>query len=93
MNQVLAPVTQVLKKNSSNINLSLLLLVFLFLFPVKHFVPYDIKENIEGELKKFMQVPWIMGLISIGVLAVYYTNDVRMLALSLYVIHYLAIHQ
>ena len=93
MNQVLAPVTQVLKKNSSNINLSLLLLVVLFLFPVKHFVPYDIKENIEGELKKVMQVPWIMGLMSIGVLAVYYTNDVRMLALSLYVIHYLAIHQ
>ena len=93
MNQALSPVTQLLKKNSSNINIGMLLLVILFLFPVKHFVPYDIKENVEGELKKIMQVPWIMAVVSILVLCVFYTGDVRMLALTLYVVHYLAIHQ
>tara|TARA_Y100001936_G_C15586734_1_gene414846 strand:- start:10 stop:291 length:282 start_codon:yes stop_codon:yes gene_type:complete len=93
MNQVLAPVTQVLKKNSTNLNLVMLGLVMLFLFPVKHFVPYDIKENVEGELKKMMQVPWIMAVVSILILSVYYTGDVKMLALSLYIVHYLAVHQ
>tara|TARA_Y100001958_G_C21075986_1_gene433910 strand:+ start:162 stop:440 length:279 start_codon:yes stop_codon:yes gene_type:complete len=92
MNQVLSPITQILKKNSSNVNLFMLGLVILFLFPIKHFLPYDIKEKVEGELKKIMQVPWIMGFIAVSILAVYYTNDIRMLALSLYVVHYLTIH-
>jgi len=93
MNQVLAPVTQVLKRNSTNINTALLALVILFLFPVKHFVPYDIKETVESELKKIMQVPWIMAAVSLVVLCVFYSGDVKMLALSLYIVHYLAIHQ
>jgi hypothetical protein len=93
MNQVLAPVTQILKRNSNEINTMMLGLVILFLFPVKHFVPYDIKENVESELKKIMQVPWIMALVSVLVLCVFYSGDVKMLALSLYIVHYLAIHQ
>jgi hypothetical protein len=71
----------------------MLALVILFLFPVKHFVPYDIKENVESELKKIMQVPWIMALVSISILCIFYSGDVKMLALSLYIVHYLAIHQ
>lgn len=93
MNQVLTPVTQLLKKNSSNINILMLGLVILFLFPLKHFLPYDVKEKVEGELKKVMQVPWIMAAVALSILAIYYTNDVRMLALSLYIVHYLAVHQ
>jgi hypothetical protein len=93
MNQVLAPLTQILKRNSNEINTMMLGLVILFLFPVKHFVPYDIKENVESELKKIMQVPWIMALVSVLVLCVFYSGDVKMLALSLYIVHYLAIHQ
>jgi len=93
MNQVLSPVTQMLKKNAATLNLFMLGLVILFLFPVKHFLPYDIKEKVEGELKTIMQVPWIMALVSVLVLSVYYTGDVKMLALSLYIVHYLAIHQ
>ena len=92
MNQVLSPITQVLKKNSSNVNLIMLALVILFLFPVKHFLPYDVKEKVEGELRKIMQVPWIMAFIAVSILAIYYTNDIRMLALSLYVVHYLTVH-
>jgi hypothetical protein len=93
MNQVLTPATQILKKHSSNINIAMLGLVILFLFPLKHFLPYDVKEKVEGELKKMMQVPWIMAVVAVLILAVYYTNDVRMLALSLYVVHYLSVHQ
>jgi len=93
MNQVLAPVTQMLKRNSTNLNTAMLALVILFLFPVKHFVPYDIKENVESELKKIMQVPWIMAIVSLLILCVFYSGDVKMLALSLYIVHYLAIHQ
>tara|TARA_Y100000389_G_scaffold204387_1_gene256650 strand:+ start:2456 stop:2737 length:282 start_codon:yes stop_codon:yes gene_type:complete len=93
MNQVLAPITQLLKKNSSNINIVMLGLVILFLFPLNHFLPYDLKEKVEGELKKVMQVPWIMAVIAVSILAVYYTNDNRMLALSLYIVHYLSVHQ
>jgi len=87
------PVTQMLRKNSNNINVVLLALVILFLFPLKQFVPYDIKEKVESELKKIMQVPWIMALVSVLVLCVFYTGDVKMLVLSLYIVHYLAIHQ
>ena len=54
---------------------------------------YDIKEKVESELKKIMQVPWIMALVSVLVLCVFYTGDVKMLVLSLYIVHYLAIHQ
>jgi len=93
MNQVLAPVTQMLKRNSTNLNTAMLALVILFLFPVKHFVPYDIKENVESELKKIMQVPWIMAIVSLSILCIFYSGDVKMLALSLYIVHYLAIHQ
>ena len=93
MNQVLMPVTQMLRKNSNNINVVLLALVILFLFPLKQFVPYDIKEKVESELKKIMQVPWIMALVSIFILCIFYSGDVKMLALSLYIVHYLAIHQ
>jgi len=93
MNQVLAPVTQMLKRNSTNINTSMLALVILFLFPVKHFVPYDIKETVESELKKIMQVPWIMAIVSVFILCIFYSGDVKMLALSLYIVHYLAVHQ
>ena len=93
MNQVLAPITQMLKSNSTNINTVLLSLVILLLFPLKSFVPYDIKENVESELKKIMKVPWIMAIVSISILCIYYSGDVKMLALSLYIVHYLAIHQ
>jgi hypothetical protein len=93
MNQLLAPATQMLKKNSSNLNLMMLFLIILFLFPVKHFVPYDIKETVEGELKKMMLVPWILAVVSILILAIYYTNDIKMLALSLYIVHRLTLHQ
>lgn len=92
MNQVLSPITQILKKNSANVNIVMLGLVILFLFPVKHFLPYDVKEKVEGELKTIMQVPWIMAFVAISILSVYYTNDIRMLALSLYIVHYLTVH-
>ena len=55
-------------------------------------VDEDVKEKVEGELRKIMQVPWIMAFIAVSILAVYYTNDIRMLALSLYVVHYLTAH-
>ncbi len=77
----------------NEINTMMLGMGILFLFPVKHFVPYDIKENVESELKKIMQVPWIMALVSIFILCIFYSGDVKMLALSLYIVHYLAIHQ
>jgi|TARA_B110000285_G_C15014397_1_gene558205 hypothetical protein len=93
MNQVLTPVTQMLKRNSVAINMVMLGLVILFLFPVKHFIPYDIKEKVESELKEIMQVPWIMAIASIFVLCVFYSGDVKMLALALYIIHYLVVHQ
>jgi len=93
MNQILTPVTQMLKKNSVTINMVMLGLVILFLFPVKHFIPYDIKEKVESELKEIMQVPWIMAIASILVLCIFYSGDVKMLALSLYIIHYLVVHQ
>ena len=76
-------------KNSTNINTFLLGLVILFLFPLKQFLPYDIKDKVESELKKMIQVPWIMAFISILILGIYYTNDFRMLALALYIVHYL----
>ena len=93
MNQVISPFTQVLKKNASTINLVLLTTVLLFLFPLNHFLPYDIKEKVETELKTLMENVWIRVLVSVLVFAVFQTGNINMLVLFLYLIHHIAIHQ
>ena len=93
MNQVISPITQALKKNASNINLVLLTLVLLFLFPLNHFIPYDIKEKVETELKTLMENVWIKVFVSVLVFAVFQSGNINMLVLLLYLIHHIAIHQ
>ena len=94
MDKVLKPVTQVLKKNSVYINAVMLVLVFAFLFPFKDFLPIaqETEKKIENQLRDIMKTPWVMAIISILLLVIFYTNDTKMLALSLYVVHYLALH-
>ena len=93
MNQVVSPITQALKKNASNINLVLLSLVLLFLFPLNHFLPYDIKEIVETELKTLMENVWIKVFVSVLVFAVFQSGNINMLVLLLYLLHHIAIHQ
>ena len=93
MNQVISPITQALKKNASNINLVLLTLVLLFLFPLNHFLPYDIKEKVETELKTLMENVWIKVFVSVLVFSVFQSGNINMLVLLLYLIHHIAIHQ
>ena len=89
MEKLLSPATQMLRKNAAPINLVLLVLVVMFLFPVKHFLPYDIKEKVEGELKTLTSNPWVMVLISILVLSVFYSGNMNMLVLLLFLIHHI----
>ena len=93
MNQVISPFTQVLKKNASTINLVLLTTVLLFLFPLNHFLPYDIKERVETELKTLMENVWIRVFVSVLVFAVFQTGNINMLVLLLYLIHHIALHK
>ena len=93
MDTVISPLTQVLKQNSRTINLVLLGLTILFLFPLNHFLPYDIKEKVETELRTLMDNPWIMILISVLVFAVFQTGNMNMLVLLLFLIHYLTSHK
>ena len=93
MNQVISPFTQILKKNASTINLVLLTTVLLFLFPLNHFLPYDIKERVETELKTLMENVWIRVFASVLVFAVFQTGNINMLVLLLYLIHHIALHK
>ena len=93
MNQVISPITQVLKKNAATINLVLLVLVLLFLFPLDEFVPYDIKNRVQTELKSLMDNVWIRVLVSLLVFSVFKIGNMTMLVLSLYLIHHISLHQ
>ena len=93
MNQVITPITQVLKKNAATINLVLLTLVILFIFPLNHFLPYDIKDRVETELKTLMENVWIRVFVSVITFAVFQTGNINMLALLLYLIHHIALHK
>ncbi len=93
MNQVITPITQVLKKNASTINLVLLTLVILFIFPLNHFLPYDIKDRVETELKTLMENVWIRVFVSVITFAVFQTGNINMLVLLLYLIHHIALHK
>ncbi len=93
MNQVITPITQVLKKNAATINLVLLTLVILFIFPLNHFLPYDIKDRVETELKTLMDNVWIRVFVSVITFAVFQTGNINMLVLLLYLIHHIALHK
>lgn len=93
MNQVITPITQVLKKNAATINLVLLTLVILFIFPLNHFLPYDIKNRVETELKTLMENVWIRVFVSVITFAVFQTGNINMLVLLLYLIHHIALHK
>tara|TARA_B100000575_G_scaffold273836_1_gene257103 strand:- start:42 stop:323 length:282 start_codon:yes stop_codon:yes gene_type:complete len=93
MEKAFTPLTQVLRRNNKNITLVLLALVLMFLFPVDHFLPMDIKNKVETELKVFMDNPWVKVLVSAVVMSVYFTGDLNMLVLSLYVIHHISLHK
>ena len=93
MNQVITPITQVLKKNAATINLVLLTLVILFIFPLNHFLPYDIKDRVETELKTLMENVWIRVFVSVITFAVFQTGNINMLILLLYLIHHIALHK
>ena len=93
MEKALTPLTQVLRRNNKNISLVLLVLVLLFLFPVAHFLPYDVKNRVETELKIFIDNPWVKVLVSALVMSVYFTGDLNMLVLTLYVIHHISLHK
>ena len=93
MEKAFAPLTQVLRRNNKNISLVLLVLVLMFLFPVDHFLPMNVKERVESELKIFMDNPWVKVLVSAVIMSIYFTGDLNMLVLSLYVVHYISLHK
>lgn len=93
MNQVISPITQVLKQNSTTINMVLLSLTLLFLFPLEHFLPYDIKGRVETELKILLDNVWVRVLLSLLIFAIFQAGNVNMLVLVLYLIHHVSLHQ
>jgi len=92
MEKNLAPLTQFLKKNNKKITLVLLSLTLFMLFPLTHFVNTNIKQKVEKELRGLLNNPWIKILVTFVVLSVYYTGDLNMLVLTLYLLHHILMH-
>jgi hypothetical protein len=92
MEKNLAPLTQFLKKNNKRITFVLLSLILFMLFPLTHFVNTNIKQKVEKELRGLLNNPWIKILVTFVVLSVYYTGDLHMLVLTLYLLHHILMH-
>ena len=92
MEKNLAPLTQFLKKNNKKITLVLLSLTLFMLFPLTHFVNTNIKQKVEKELRGLLNNPWIKIFVTFVVLSVYYTGDLNMLVLTLYLLHHILMH-
>ena len=92
MEKTLAPLTQLLKKNSKMVTLVLLVLVVALLFPLRHFTSYDVKNRVESELRRAVGTPWAMVLVSVLILSIHYSGDLNMLVLFLYLLHHILMH-
>tara|TARA_Y100000590_G_C15610468_1_gene973617 strand:+ start:432 stop:716 length:285 start_codon:yes stop_codon:yes gene_type:complete len=93
MEEVLRPITKTLKSNSFEINMGLLVFVLLFLFPLKHFLSTDIKNDIDNQLAEIFSNPYIRVCLCVLVAASFYSGNVHMLSLLLYVIHHVLFHR
>lgn len=86
-------VTKSLKVNAFEINMGLLVIVIFFLFPIKHFVSTDIKVRLRDYSWNLFEDPYINTFLCILLLCIYFTGDVKMLALILYIIHHILSHK
>ena len=90
--KTLSPVTKGLKVNKNMINFVLIFIVLLMLFPYNYFLPYDVKNRIETQLKNITSSPWIMALITILVYSIHISGDVYMFILTLFITHRITMH-
>jgi hypothetical protein len=90
--KTLSPITKTLKDQKTSINFVLIFVVLLMLFPYTHFLPFDIKNKINTQLKKLTSSPWIMALITVLVYSIYITGDIYMFTLTLFIVHRLTLH-
>lgn len=90
--KTLSPITNEIKVNKNMINFVLIFIVLLMLFPYNYFLPYDLKNRVEVQLKRVVSSPWIMALVTVLVYAVYVSGDVYMFILTLSILHRLTMH-
>ena len=90
--KTLSPITKEIKLNKNMINFVLVFVVLLMLFPYNYFLPYDLKNRVESQLKRVVSSPWVMALITVLVYAVYVSGDVYMFILTLSILHRLTLH-
>ena len=90
MEKVISPVSQALKKNSATINLVLVSLTVLFLFPLKYFLPFDVKGKVESEFRTLVANEWVLVVRSLLVYVSYHIANVNMLVLLLFLINHLS---
>ena len=88
----LSPITKTLKNQKTPINFVLIFVVLLMIFPYSHFLPFEIKNKLESQFKRFTASPWIMALMTVLVYAIYITGDVYMFILTLFILHRLTRH-
>ena len=81
------------KSNSFEINMGLLVFVLLFLFPLKHFLSADIKRDIDNQLADIFRNPYIRVCLCALVVSAFYSGNIHMLSLMLYVIHHVLFHR
>ena len=91
--KVFSPVSNVIKKNSKIINLALVILVCLMVFPTEYFLTIDPVKEIEGQLSKLLQNPFVMAVVTLLVYVVWITNDPTMFVLVMFLVHRLSSHQ
>ena len=86
------PVTKSLKSNAFEINMVMLVLILFFLFPVKHFFATDAKDNLKRELSRVFRNPVMRIVSSVLLVSIYYSGNVQMMILFLYLLHHLLSH-
>lgn len=85
MSKMLEPVTKVVKKNSSNINLFMVALIVLFLQPFD----FSLKTQLKEKASELMENKYVMLAVTVLLVSVYFSGDIKMLALLLFVINHL----
>ena len=87
VDKTISPLTNLLKKNNKIINMVLIVLLVAMLFPVDHFLNFNPIKDVENQLTELIKNPFVMAVLTIVIYAVFKTNDYRMFALLMFLVH------
>ena len=87
IDKTISPLTNLLKKNSKIINMVLIILLISMLFPFDELLNFNPVKEVENQLSKLVVNPFVMAVLTVVIYATYKTNDYKMFALTLVLVH------